>query len=174
MDAAHFVHGAFLGYLWSLCRIFIPTPAGRKRFNVLGALDAVTKEIITVTNTSYINSNSVCEILKKIKMQAGASGELITIVLDNAKYQRCKLVSTCAKELEIELLFLPAYSPNLNLIERLWRFVKKDCLYSKYYEKFDAFKKAIEMSIENADNSELQSLLTLNFQLFDKVYISTV
>lgn len=174
MDAAHFIHGAFLGFLWSLCRVFVPSPAGRKRFNVLGALDAVTKEIITVTNTSYINSKSVCEILEKINTQARKPGELITIVLDNAKYQRCRLVQEYAEELKIELLFLPAYSPNLNLIERLWRFVKKDCLYSRYYEKFDTFKNAITESIENADKNELESLLTLKFQLFDDVYISTV
>lgn len=172
MDASHFVHGAFLGFLWSLCRVFIPTPAGRKRFNVLGALDAITKEVITVTNTSYINSQSVCNMLKKIRDQLSAD-EVITIVLDNAKYQRCKLVMNYAKNIDIELLFLPSYSPNLNLIERLWKFVKKDCLYSKYYEKFDEFRYAIEDCIKNADKSELESLLTLNFQLFDKVYIST-
>jgi hypothetical protein len=51
----------------------------------------------------------------------------ITLVLDNARYQKCQLVWAVAETLQIELLYLPAYSPNLNLIERLWKFVKKQC-----------------------------------------------
>jgi len=66
VDAAHFVLAPFLGFLWSLTRIFIKAPAGRKRFNVLGALNAVTHELITVTNDSYINAQSVCELLQKL------------------------------------------------------------------------------------------------------------
>jgi transposase len=57
----------------------------------------------------------------------------ITLFLDNARYQKCALVTATAARLQIELCFLPPYSPNLNLIERLWRFVKKQCLYSTYY-----------------------------------------
>ena len=63
MDAAHFVLAPFLGILWSFKRLFIKAPAGRKRFNVLGALNAVTHELITVTNDTYINAQSFCENL---------------------------------------------------------------------------------------------------------------
>jgi len=75
------------------------------------------------------------------------------------------------------LLYLPTYTPNLNLIERFWRYVCKDCLYSKYYPKFDEFKKALTDRIQNAHpqhRDELESLLTWNFQLFEKVKISTI
>ena len=58
----------------------------------------------------------------------------VTLVLDNARYQRCLLVQDVAKELGIELLFLPSYSPNLNLIERLWKFVKKEVLNSRHHQ----------------------------------------
>jgi len=68
-------------------------------------------------------------------------------VLDNARYQRCALVQSVANSLGIELLYLPPYSPNLNLIERLGKFVKKHCLYSKYYADFTAFTHAIEDSL---------------------------
>lgn len=75
-----------------------------------------------------------------------------------------------ADKLKIELLFLPSYSPNLNLIERLWKWVKKDCLYCKYYERFSDFKAAIENTIKKTKTEtgkiELNSLLTLNFQLY--------
>ena len=136
VDAAHFVMGSFLGYLWCITRIFVPSSSGRKRYNVLGALDAITHELVTVCNETYVNALSICELLRKIQDSAGV-GEIITLVLDNAAYQRCALVTELAKDLKIELLFLPSYSPNLNLIERLWRWVRKDCLNSIYFERFD-------------------------------------
>lgn len=175
VDAAHFVHGAFLGFVWSFVRLFIPSPSGRKRFNVLGALNAVTKEIITITNETYINSETICQLLTKI---AAIGITLpITLVLDNARYQRCQLVQDLAAMLGIELLFLPSYSPNLNLIERFWRFVKKDCLYSKYYPHFKEFKTSIKNCIDTAiidHRKELESLLSLNFQSFENVQLLPV
>ena len=77
-----------------------------------------------------------------------------------------------AAELNIELLFLPPYSPNLNLIERLWKFVKKECLYSEYYETFDAFQQAIQTCLaetQGEHKQKLASLLTLKFQTFENV-----
>ena len=175
MDAAHFVLGAYLSMVWCFTRLFIASPSGRQRFNVLGAVDAVTKEILTVTNETYINAESVCLLLTKIA--AKYAGEMITIVLDNARYQKCELVLRYAATLGIELLFLPSYSPHLNLIERLWRYVRKECLYSKYYPKFDGFKQALTDCIQNAQTKhrdELETLLSWSFQSFEKVKISTV
>jgi transposase len=175
MDAAHFVLGAYLSMVWCFTRLFIASPSGRQRFNVLGAVDAVTKEIITVTNETYINAESVCLLLTKIATRY--AGETITIVLDNARYQKCEWVLQQAASLGIELLYLPSYSPHLNLIERLWRYVRKECLYSKYYPKFDGFKQALADCIQNAPTKhrdELDTLLAWNFQSFEKVKISTV
>jgi transposase len=115
---------------------------------VPGALNAITHALFTVTNQTYITSVQVCELLTQL-----AALDLdvpLTIVLDNARYQRCQRVKEHAASLGIELLFLPSYSPNLNLIERLWKFVKKQCLYSKYYEKFDLFKQAISDCLASA------------------------
>jgi len=175
VDAAHFVLAAFLGFLWSVTRMFIQAPSGRQRFNVLGALNAITHEMITITNDTYITAESVCALLEKLA--ALKLGIPITIFLDNARYQRCALVIEKAKSLSIELCFLPAYSPNLNLIERVWKFVKKKCLYSKYYEKFPAFKTAISNCLDEmttSHQSALDSLLTLRFQLFEKTQFVTV
>ncbi len=175
VDAAHFVMGAFLGLVWCFERVFIKSPSGRKPFNVLGALNAITHEVITVTNDSYINAESVCELLHKLAT-LGLSIP-ITLVLDNARYQKCQLVQALADSLGIELLYLPSYSPNLNLIERLWKFVKKKCLYSKYYPEFSLFKTAITTCIESANGKykqELDSLLTLRFQTFNKAQIMTI
>jgi transposase len=146
VDAAHFVLGSFLGSLWSKIRIFIPSSSGRSRYNVLGAINAITHQLITVCNDTYINASSVCGLLNRIREVTG--GKIpITLVLDNARYQRCALVVELAAKLKIELLFLPSYSPNLNLIERLWKWVKKDCLNCKYYRCFDEFKEAINLSL---------------------------
>ena len=87
----------------------------------------------------------------------------ITLVLDNARYQKCNLVAALALQLNIDLLFLPAYSPNLNLIERLWKFVKKEALYSKYYPNFASFRRAISACLSQTHTThkrELNSLLT--------------
>jgi len=170
VDAAHFVMQPFLGFLWCFVRQFIQSPSGRKRFNVLGALHATTLQVVTFTNDSYINSYAVAKLMCQI---AVAFADLpITLVMDNARYQRCRFVMDLATALGIELLFLPPYSPNLNLIERLWKFVKKKCLYSEYYETFTNFKQAIMNCIAETDGAykqELTSLLTLKFQTFENV-----
>ena len=169
VDAAHFVLAPFLGFLWSVARMFIRAPAGRQRFNVLGALNAITHEMITITNDTYITAQSVCALLEKLA--ALSLDQPISLILDNARYQHCRLVMEKAKSLNIDLCFLPPYSPNLNLIERVWKFVKKKCLYSHYYEKFPAFKEAISKCLEETmttHNAELDSLLTLRFQRFEK------
>jgi transposase len=175
VDAAHFVLAPFLGFLWSVVRVFIQAPSGRQRFNVLGALNAITHELITVTNDAYINAESVCELLEKIaNLYVGIP---LSIFLDNVRYQKCALVMEKAKSLNIELCFLPSYSPNLNLIERMWKFVKRKCLYSKYYEKFPTFNAAISKCLDETMTtykSDLDSLLTLRFQLFEKTQFVTV
>ena len=111
LDAVHFVHGAFLGHLWSFERLFVPSPSGRSRFNVLGALNAITKEVVSVENTEYINSQSVCEML--LKLHHRRIGVPARVVLDNARYQTCRCVTDFASALGIEFLFLPPYSHRL-------------------------------------------------------------
>ncbi len=168
VDAAHFVLGAWLGYLWCLTRVLLPTPSGRQRFNVLGALHAITHEIITVTNDTYINSTSVVALLERLAERF--SDLPITVILDNARYQRNKFVMAEADRLKITLLWLPTYSPNLNLIERLWKFVKAECLHGRYYATFAPFKEAITQCLADTSGrhrAKLDTLLTLKFQLFD-------
>jgi transposase len=101
----------------------------------------------------------------------------ITIFLDNTRYQKRALVMEKAKSLHTEFCFLPFYSPNLNLIEREWKFMKKECPYSKNYEKYLAFKTAISNCLEetvSTHKSAFDSLLTLGFQLFENVQFVTM
>jgi transposase len=170
VDAAHFVLAPFLGSLWCAARLFVRAASGRKRYNVLGALDAVTHRLIRVTNDGYINAESVCALLHAV---AGAAvGLPITLVLDNARYQKCALVQGLAASLGIELLYLPSYSPNLNLIERVWRFVRKESLHSTYYESFEPFTTAIDQCLDGLSTvhrGEMETLLTHEFQMFGDV-----
>jgi transposase len=170
-DAAHFVHASFLGVLWCVARLCVRAASGRKRFNVLGTLDAVSHKLITVTNHSYINAESVCLLLRAVAA-AATPGIPITLVLDNARYQKCTLVDALAKQLGIELLYLPSYSPNLNLIERVWKFVKAECLRTKYYDNYEKFHSAIQQCLDDLPSKHkaaMDTLLTHNFQTFDNV-----
>jgi transposase len=95
--------------------------------------------------------------------------EPITIILDNARYQRCYLVERAAYMYDIELLFLPPYSPKLNLIERAWKFIKKKALNNRSFDSFANFQNSINQCIDGfttCHKGKLKSLLTFNFQLF--------
>lgn len=165
VDAAHFVLGAFLAILLSFQRIFIKTSSGRKRLNILGALNAVTHEMLTVINETYINAWSIVELMRKIRA-LNPIGKVV-LVLDNARYQACYVVKSAAHMMQIELLYLPPYSPNLNLIERIWKLIRKKCLNCTYHESFEIFSRAIMGCISNFDaeyKEELRTLLTWNFQ----------
>jgi len=92
---------------------FIQAPSGRQRFNVLGASHATTLQVITFTNETYINAQSVAALLRQIA--ADFAGLPITLVMDNARYQRCRFVMNLAAALGIELPFLGMVHNGLTL-----------------------------------------------------------
>lgn len=170
VDAAHFVLLPFLGYLYSLTVRYVKSASGRKRFNVLGALNAISHELVTISNHAYINACSVCELLEKLHHLYRDLP--IVLVMDNARYQKCPLVLEKARSLNIQIIFLPPYSPNLNLIERLWKFVKKEVLYNEFYQDYPKFCTAISDCLaqtHTTHKSALATLLTLEFQSFDNI-----
>jgi transposase len=170
MDAAHFVYAPFLALVWCFARVFVTAPSGRQRFNVLAALHATTKEIVPVQNLTYVTAETVCELLRLLAGTYPAVPS--TIVLDNARYQKCALVQALARSLGIELLYFPAYSPNLNVIERFWKWGKKQCLYGKYYPTSADFQAAIQQCSAQAHSDHLaalERLLTRQFQTFTAV-----
>ena len=170
IDASHFVMGCdFLGYVYGAVRKYIRTYSGRKRYNVLGALNFATKKMTTVMNDTYITSTEICELLKQLSIEY--YGMPICLILDNARYQKCIIVETLARELGISLTYIPPYSPNLNLIERLWKHVKSR-LRTKYFHKFDEFKEKIDSIIEDTSTKDkhlIDKLIGERVQLFDDV-----
>src|SRR3712207_1435052 len=110
-------------------------------------------------NHAYINAESVCALLREVA--AAGLSKPITLVLDNARYQKCQVVQALAASLGMELLYLPSYSPNLNLIERLWKFVKKECLGCRVLPTYEAFTHAIDDCLANLDTRHKQQMTTL-------------
>src|SRR5208282_3874723 len=155
--------------VWCRVRLVIRGGSGRKRWSVLGAWNAVTHELVSITTDATVSAETMCALLGKVAA-SGLQGP-ITLVLDNARYQHCVLVMDLAKSLNIHLEFLPSYSPNLNLIERLWKFIKKQVLYGRHYGTFAEFCTAIDGCLEKIPKEHrepLKSLMTHNFQTFDQ------
>lgn len=167
LDASHFVMGCnFLGYIYGKARRYVRTFSGRRRYNVLGTLDYATKKMLVVANDSYITATEVCDMLRKVAVEYG--GKKVHIVLDNVRYQKCHIVQELASQLEIHLEYIPPYSPNLNLIEWVWKFVKGE-ISSKYYDNFDAFKQKIDSNISSTDGEnkpKINRLIGKGVQLF--------
>ena len=134
---------------------------------MLGALNFMSKKLTTITNDSYITSIQVCELLKNLAVEY--AGRPLYIVLDNASYQKCNLVKALAIDLGINLVFIPSYSPNLNLIERFWKFAKSK-LRTKYYTDFKEFADKIDTITASSDcefKKDIDKLITEKVQLFD-------
>jgi len=108
VDAAHFVQGGFIGQLWSKARLFIKSTSGRRRYNVLGALNFVSKAMTTITNDAYITSEQVMMLIDQLVSEY--PNQIIAMVMDNARYQRCNIVKEYAALRGVSLVFLPTYS----------------------------------------------------------------
>ena len=167
MDATHPHHNPIAGYGWIKRGKDheIRSNTGRQRININGAIDCASlRPIVRYDDT--INAQSAVELLKQIELQHPRANR-IHIICDNARYYRSQVVTEYVLDSKIELIFLPPYAPNLNLIERYWRFFKKKILYGKYYETFALFKQACDEFFAAAElyKKELSSLLTENFQI---------
>lgn len=168
-DGTHPTHNTKTGKGWIRkgSTFEIDCNNGRKRVNINGAVRATKPEHLVYDVADSINAQStqrLCRLLLKKH-----PGKKIYFVCDNARYNRCGWLQDWASEQRVEFIFLPAYSPNLNLIERLWRLLRKEAINSIYYETYDKFRRGIIDFLENAKNykEELRSLLTLNFRTVD-------
>lgn len=167
LDATHPTHNTRPAYGWILKghEKLIKSNTGRDRLNLNGALNGKTHEVV-LREDEKINSISTINLLDAI-LDKHPTGR-IYLIWDNARYYYCKDVQTYLKH-HPRLIpkFLPSYSPNLNLIERLWRLFHQKTLYNHYYETFPDFKQAVMGFFDNLHQyrKEMKSLLTDSFQL---------
>jgi transposase len=167
MDAVHPQHNTVLGYGWIKRGEDheVPSNTGRRRLNINGAVDLERLEPV-VRYDDTIDAASTIALFDQLLL-AYAYATCIYIICDNAGYYRSKAVQAYLQDSRIKLIFLPAYAPNLNLIERLWKFFKKQVLYNRYYETFGGFRTACEDFFNNPQRyrRQLRSLLTENFAI---------
>jgi transposase len=169
MDGVHPQHNSKPAYGWMKKGkdTILKSNTGRQRININGALDPDTLEVSIQVDTA-VNAQSTIQLFNQLEAKNNAANRII-IICDNARYYRSNLVKEYLKQSRIEIKFLPPYAPNLNLIERLWRFMNKKIRNNKYYEKFDAFRAAVFGFFEKIDSyqSELASLLTQKFHIIN-------
>ena len=167
MDGVHPQHNTIASYGWIKKgqTKHLKTNNGRKRTNINGALNLSTKELVYVED-ERINSQTMIALLTLIldKQKEGK----IYIILDNAGYYHSIVVKEFLKENpRIVLKFLPPYSPNLNIIERLWKILKKKVVYNKFYPKFDDFRREVLCFLNSNlwKQQEFENMLTDKFQI---------
>lgn len=167
VDATHPTHNVSISYVWTKKgrRRRIRSNSGRKRYNILGAYCPLDQEYIDIRGTDNVNAQTLQRLIDEIRARH-PEAQRIFLILDNARYNHAKIVREHIEDINIELKFLPSYSPNLNLIERLWRFLK-DKVMTTYHESFAVFVDAIDKVLDNLDEyaAELASLMTENFEI---------
>lgn len=176
-DAVHFKHNAEAGFAWSVVGDphQIPANTGRQRYNVLGAYCLHTHQHLFMLTSDNINQDKLIEFLTLLRAKHPGPGQIYLIV-DNARYHHAHTVQAAARQQRIRLEYLPPYSPNLNPIERLWKFVRKKFFKDRYRETFAKFCSQLQDFFANLDQyrKELTTLLTENFELLPEGWQSPV
>jgi transposase len=151
----------------------VPSGTGRERASIVGAVDCINDKYIMVPSTENITKEIIVNFLRELRYQVGGLDQKIRVVLDNARYQHAIAVKSISRKLNIELTYLPPYSSYLNLIERVWKYMR--C--SKIKDKFQKGKEELVESLEEFSKqckedyetrAGLKSILTLKFERLGK------
>lgn len=167
MDGVHPLHNSQPAYGWIMkgTEKKLKANTGRERININGAYNIENHTLVFHEDKS-VNAQSSVALFDKIQSKQAAGK--INIIADNAPYYRSKAVKEYLEENKrIKLIFLPPYSPNLNLIERLWRFFKRKVTYNKYYERFAVFREKCLEFLQQLYlyKEELMKMMTEKFHL---------
>ena len=167
MDGVHPQHNSVAAYGWIKrgTTKALESNTGRKRVNINGAVNLDQLNVVTEFD-ERVNAQSTIALLKKL-IRKHRKAKTIYVICDNARYYRSRLVREFIAGTKIVLIFLPPYCPNLNLIERLWKYFRKEVLYNEYYEKFSDFKVACHNFFDSIKehSKDLRTLLTEKFQI---------
>ena len=174
-DAAHFVYGKFCCYLWTDAPKYKSTGSGRERLNVYGAYDPVSGQVLTNYGQGNIDAEYLVNYLNWLRQKHYPDQKRkLHLMMDNARYQHCQLVKQEAERLNIVLEFQPSYSPNLNLIERVWKYIKNlvgKCHYRTKEEFFSAVTDILKATNEAVHQQNFATLLTFKFQTYEESQI---
>lgn len=174
-DGVHPTHNSRSTYAWIEKgeRLEQPTVSGRDRVNINALLNAYDVTDVIALDCESVNAESTRQ-LYRMALDRHPNAPEIYIISDNARYYHNKELREWAKGTRIRQIFLPPYSPNLNLIERLWKFLRKKVINTGFYRTKEDFRRAIARFFENIGvfKEELESLLTLNFRLLNSQSIS--
>ena len=168
LDPMHQIHNNENDYSWQLKGLEgtkqVLANTGRKRLNIIGAINPVSLQPTIILTEENCSAEVIEAFLEEVKIQY-SQAKTICVILDNARYQRSNLVQTTAKFFNIDLIYLPPYSPNLNLIERLWRYFKKEVMKNKYYPDYATFENAVETFFSQFQDrmKDLKPLLNFKF-----------
>lgn len=168
-DGMHLVHQNVPALCWGDPKdppVF-KTNTGRQRLNILGAYNPDSHSFIHLTGEENCDANRVIDYFELI-LKAYRRAPHIILFLDNAKYFKAKVVRQWLEDHpKLQLEFLPAYAPNLNLIERFWRFVKEKLVKNTYYEKYKTFRAKVFQFLNHIDehSDELKTLMVEKFQI---------
>jgi transposase len=167
VDAVHPTHNVRISYVWTKKgrRRHLRSNSGRKRYNILGAYCPFDQEYIDLRGTDNVNGETLQKLIDQIRARHPNAARLI-LILDNARYNHAKIVRQHIEDTNVELIYLPSYSPNLNLIERLWRSLK-DKVMTSYHETFEKFVDEIDKVLDNLEEyaDELATLMTEKFEI---------
>ncbi len=168
LDPMHQIHNNENDYAWQFKGINgtkqVLANTGRRRLNIIGAINPVSFEPTILLTEANCSAEVIEAFLEEVKTQY-SQASTICIILDNARYQRSNVVQQKAKYLNIDLIYLPPYSPNLNLIERLWRYFKKKIMKNTYYENYERFEEAVVQFFKSFQSnlSDMKTLLNFKF-----------
>lgn len=169
LDGMHLVHQLQPGYCWCdpTDPPVFPTNTGRKRLNILGAYNPADYSLVHVTGEASCNGERVVELFEVIAAAHAAAPEVI-LFSDNAPYFYSASVRDWLEtHPRLWLLPLPPYAPNLNLIERLWKFAKEHLVKNTYYAQYKTFRAQVFRLLNHLDQhvDELTTLMVEKFHL---------
>ena len=143
----------------------VKTNSGRERVNINGAIEMKTLSVVS-RSCKKVNGNSMCDLLRAIRLKH-PKAKKIHLILDNAPYNKSNQVKDIARELKIKIQYLPAYSPNLNPIERLWKYMKKEVMANRYFPDVETFQRELMLFLRGIrkHKQDLSTLITDNFHI---------
>lgn len=169
VDAMHLVHQNEAGWCWGEPKHLplMQTNSGRKRLNILGGYHPAEHSLIHLTGEANCDAKRVVEFLDLV-ITVHQEAPQIVVFADNASYFKASLVTTWLdRHPQLQLTSLPAYAPNLNLIERLWKFVKEHLVKNTYYEKYKTFRAHVFRFLNHlaAYGEDLKTLMVEKFEI---------